>query len=180
MKRKHERAIEVRLREMDQLFDSMDPCPFYEKDLDRNAEQYIVESLREIATQTPAAVVMHLDKPAGMVDEERVVGDAIRSHFVCKSQVSRQKLHLLFGRGWISLGIGLSFLAAMLTAAESVESWIGGGPLVTVLRESLFIGGWVAMWRPLEIFLYDWWPILGQRRVYDRLSRIPVRLLTGR
>jgi len=36
------------------------------------------------------------------------------------------------------------------------------------------------MWRPLEIFLYDWWPILGQRRVYDRLSRIPVRLLTGR
>lgn len=180
MKRKHERAIEVRLREMDQLFDSMDPCPFYEKDLDRNAEQYIVESLREIATQTPAAVVVHLDKPAGMVDEERVVGDAIRSHFVCKSQVSRQKLHLLFGRGWISLGIGSSFLAAMLTAAESVEVWIGAEPVATVLRESLFIGGWVAMWRPLEIFLYDWWPILGQRRVYDRLSRIPVRLLTGR
>ena len=21
------------------------------------------------------------------------------------------------------------------------------------------IGGWVALWRPLEIFLYDWWPI---------------------
>jgi hypothetical protein len=33
------------------------------------------------------------------------------------------------------------------------------------------------MWRPLEIFLYDWWPILGQQRLYDRLSRIAVRIV---
>ena len=46
-----------------------------------------------------------------------------------------------------------------------------------LLRESLMIGGWVAMWRPLEIFLYDWWPILRERRVYDRLSRITVNII---
>jgi len=27
------------------------------------------------------------------------------------------------------------------------------------VRESLLVGGAVAPWRPLEIFLYDWWPI---------------------
>jgi len=46
-----------------------------------------------------------------------------------------------------------------------------------LLRESLLIGGWVAMWKPLEIFLYDWWPILGKRRIQDRLSRIQVRIV---
>ena len=32
------------------------------------------------------------------------------------------------------------------------------------------------MWRPLEVFLYDWWPILGEARLLDRLSRMPVRI----
>jgi hypothetical protein len=38
------------------------------------------------------------------------------------------------------------------------------------------IGGWVAMWRPLEIFLYDWWPIVAERKLFDRLSTMPVRI----
>jgi len=37
----------------------------------------------------------------------------------------------------------------------------------------------VAMWRPLEIFLYDWWPIVGERRIHDRLSRIDVQVVPG-
>jgi len=45
------------------------------------------------------------------------------------------------------------------------------------LRESLLIGGWVAMWRPLEVFLYDWWPIRLEARLYDRLSAMPVRIV---
>ena len=45
-----------------------------------------------------------------------------------------------------------------------------------VLREGLLIVGWVAMWRPLEVFLYDWWPIRAEARLYDRLSAMPVRI----
>jgi hypothetical protein len=36
------------------------------------------------------------------------------------------------------------------------------------------IGAWVALWRPMEIFLYDWWPMLKDARLYDRLGRIDV------
>jgi hypothetical protein len=43
-------------------------------------------------------------------------------------------------------------------------------------REGLVIGGWVAMWRPLEIFLYDWWPIHAEARLFDRLAAMPVRI----
>jgi hypothetical protein len=45
-----------------------------------------------------------------------------------------------------------------------------------LLREGLLIGGWVAMWRPIEIFLYDWWPIRAEARLFDRLSTMPVRI----
>ena len=45
-----------------------------------------------------------------------------------------------------------------------------------MLRESLLSGGWVAMWRPVEIFLYDWWPIRAEARLFDRLAAMPVRI----
>jgi hypothetical protein len=32
------------------------------------------------------------------------------------------------------------------------------------------------MWRPLEIFLYEWWPIRDEARLSDRLAAMPVRI----
>jgi hypothetical protein len=32
------------------------------------------------------------------------------------------------------------------------------------------------MWRPIEIFLYDWWPIRAEAALDDRLSVMPVRI----
>ena len=48
--------------------------------------------------------------------------------------------------------------------------------LLQILQQSLLIGGWVAMWRPLEIFLYDWWPVRNDRELMARLARMRVRL----
>ena len=46
-----------------------------------------------------------------------------------------------------------------------------------LLKESLLIGGWVAMWRPLQIFLYDWWPVMRRRRIYRNLGHASVQVL---
>jgi hypothetical protein len=43
-------------------------------------------------------------------------------------------------------------------------------------QESFSIGGWVAMWRPMEVFLYAWWPVRAEARLYDRLSAMPVTI----
>ena len=44
-----------------------------------------------------------------------------------------------------------------------------------LIQDSLVIGAWVALWRPLEIFLYDWWPIRAEARLFDRLGEMDVR-----
>lgn len=169
--------IEMRLREVRQLFDAMDPSPFREKDLDPKAEEYIVESAKELPTGAPCALVIHLDQPTGLPDEGRAVGDAVRVHFTRRAGVLRRDLRRLFRRGFISLGIGVAFLVAVFTVARLIGHLAGDGAVAILSREGLIIVGWVAMWRPLEIFLYDWWPILGEQRAYDRLSRIEVRVV---
>jgi hypothetical protein len=123
---------------------------------------------------------VYLDRPAGLPNEGRVIDNAIRAHFTRRSQASRHRLRELLRQGRVSLVIGLVCLAASLIGGELIAGLVDQPPLTTVLRESLVIGGWVAMWRPLEIFLYDRWPILGTRRVYDRLSRVAVRIVYTR
>jgi hypothetical protein len=34
------------------------------------------------------------------------------------------------------------------------------------------------MWRPLEIFLYEWWPVRRLGLTYEKLSHMDVQVLT--
>lgn len=169
-------VVAVYVRELDQLFDTMDPSPFYEKGLHRDAEEYIVASIKELDTK-PTELVIYLDGASASPDECQILGDAVRKHFQRQAQLLRWELRRLIRRGLISLVIGLAVLAAALSAGEVLSHLLGGGRFATVVGESLHIGGWVAMWRPIEIFLYEWWPILSDRRLYEQLSGIPVRVV---
>jgi hypothetical protein len=155
----------------------MDPSPFRERDLSRDAEEYIVDSTRELPSRAPSGLLIHLDRSAVADDEGRILGDAVRVHFARRSRILSQRLRRLLKRGWVSFCIGLGFLATFFFIAQSASRLMGENGVARLLNEGLLIGGWVAMWRPLEIFLYDWWPIWGERRVYDRLSRIPVEVV---
>jgi hypothetical protein len=170
-------AIEVRLKELSQLFDSLDPSPFSEKDLDPKAERYIIDSYREMPARAVKSLVIHLDQPAGASEPESVIADAIHEHFARQSRHLRQQLRLLVRRGLVSLGIGLAFLAAVFGISTAVTRLMGESPLAPLFEQGLLIVGWVAMWRPLEIFLYDWWPVAGERRMHERLSVMEVRLV---
>jgi hypothetical protein len=88
-------------------------------------------------------------------------------------QVTRRELRELFSIGRTSLLIGLAFLA-FCTLASRLLHGLDGQPLLRVAAFGLEIAGWVAMWRPLEILLYDWWPILRRRRLFERLARMQV------
>jgi hypothetical protein len=162
--------IEITLRELKQLFNTLDPAPFHEKDLDPAAEEYIVGAVREIGSQ-PSRLVLHL--PSGTTDEEACGAvEAIRNYFAGRSQHAREQLRLLLVRGVISLLIGLAFLATCLTVRELLMATLDPGDAIA--SEGLLILGWVAMWKPVEIFLYDWWPDLDRRRLAERIAHMQI------
>ena len=169
--------LEVRVRKLQDLFDSLDPSPFIALDLDDDAHQYIVACARELHTRLPLALTVHVAERPASPDEVRDAGEAIREHFIRQSGFAGERLSQLIRTGLICLAIGLGFLSAALTLSAALAKWAGTAPGADVFREGLLICGWVAMWRPIQIFLYDWWPILGERRLYDRLARMPVLII---
>jgi hypothetical protein len=169
-------VIEVRVGELKQLFNAIDPSPFREKDLDRNAEEFIVGWARDLPRDAPLALLVHFDRPAELTDEPSIVPDAIHQFFKDRAEETRRQLRQLFRRGRTSLLIGVAFLAISILTGDVIANALAGNRLGTLVQESLLIGGWVAMWRPLEVFLYDWWPIRADARLFDRLSTMDVRV----
>jgi len=171
--------IELRLRELSQLFNSLDPTPFHEKDLDPDAEQFIESWALEFAPDSRLQIIVHLERLPSEVDAEELVSAAIRNFFAYKAELKRRELRLLLREGRISLTVGLSFLAVCLLAANLVSTFFFG-PYLQIAREGLTIGGWVAMWQPLQIFLYEWWPLVRRRRIYHNLATAQVRVSPAR
>jgi hypothetical protein len=146
------RVIEVRVSELRQLLNAIDPSPFRDRDLDPRAEEFIVGWARDLPRDASLALRVHLDRAAGRPDEATLLAGAVHQYFHARAAASRRQLRDLFGRGRISLLIGLAFLAGSLTLSDIIGNVSGGG-FVALLREGFIIGGWVAMWRPLEVFL---------------------------
>lgn len=168
--------MDVHVRELRQLFNAIDRSPFQERDLDPAAEQFIVEWAAEVPAGKELRLVIHADTRPVSDEAEAVVRRAVPEFFAGRAVATRRRLRSLFHRGRISLLIGLAFMAAALTLASLLDRPAGTTALAAVLRESLLVGGWVAMWRPIEIFLYDWWPILTEARRFDRLAAMPVEV----
>lgn len=170
--------IELRLRELDQLFNSMDPTPFHHKDLDRDAEAFIESWALEFPQDSRFHITIHLERMPPD-DPGPLVSEAIHNYFDYKSELARREVRVLLLEGRLSLMIGIGFLALCLLGAEVMASF-ATGTFLKILRESLTIGGWVAMWRPMQIFLYEWWPLVRRSRIYRNLSRAQVHVSQGK
>ena len=171
----HAHVIRLRLREISQLFNSMDPSPFIEKDLDDHAEEFIVGWAQELSHDAPLRLSVYLDQwPAE--DPREMIQTAVHHYFAHRAQITNMEFKRLLEQGRTSLLIGVVFLSACLALSNLFLSG-DAGTFAAVGRESLTIGGWVAMWRPMQIYLYDWWPLRRRIRVFQELSRMPVELV---
>jgi hypothetical protein len=166
-----EDVIELRVDEIAQLFHTLDPFPFRERDLDREAEEYIVGWARELPIDQTIRIVVHFPDSVAQTNVARDLNDAFSRYFSHKAGVIQRDLNELFRVGRRSLYIGIFVLIVCLIAAHFAGGFLVEIAFKRLVEESFLILGWVANWRPLEIFLYDWWPIAHRRDLYRRLSK---------
>ena len=169
------RAIEIRIEDISQLFHSLDPFPFRERDLDDDAEEFIVSWARELPTDQPLKIIVHLPDTQASRPEAKELSAAITRYFNYRARIVTLDLKELFRVGRRALAIGATVLSFSVLAGRAVAN-IAPGPVTQIFQESLLMIGWVANWRPIEIFLYEWWPIVRRRNLYRRLAAAEVDL----
>ena len=171
----HPHYISLKLHEVSQLFNSMDPSPFIEKDLDDDAEEFIVSWAQEYPSDAPVRLRIYLEQWPSE-DPKEMIKAAVHNHFSHRAEIADLEFKRLMKQGRTSLLIGLVFLSACLVSSRVLLGH-DAGTWAAIVRESLTIAGWVAMWRPMQLYLYDWWPVRRRERVFRKLSHMPVEVI---
>ena len=170
--------IEVRIGHLDQLFNVIDPAPFRERALDPDAVEFIYDAAEEADRRAGLTITIHLPPDASRAEIAHVP-DAIRNFFAWRAERTGHELRQLRAFGRWSLVVGLGFLALCLFAAGAIGRAWPVAPATVLVQEGLTILGWVSLWRPLEILLYEWWPLGRRERLYRRLAQAEVTFRTG-
>ena len=119
---------------------------------------------------------LHLPRDQERCDPQQTVQKAVANYFTYRADLARLAVRRTLQLGRSSMVIGMLFLAAC-TIARAVLQGFGEDGWLRVVEEGLLIIGWVAMWRPVELLLYDWRPELRQKRTYENLARMRVEVV---
>jgi len=168
--------IEIQLSSVNQLFNSYDPAPFHEKELDSAAEHYIVDTVKDFSKKTQFRIIVYLPPELAGSERAQHIPDAIQNHFAYKVLVQDRKFRERFRHGRWSLLIGLTFLAIALFARQELPPYIESQLFAQIFADALLIIGWAAMWEPITVLLYELWPMIQQKHIYVRISSMPIEV----
>ena len=163
--------IQVRVATVEQIFNAMDPTPLEERSLDPEVADWIEEWAEDLDKDEPITIEV-LVADQRLAGREDVVAAGIHNHFEYREWQAGRQLSKLLREGRISLVIGIAAIFGFNGVAQVIGR--STNPFLEVLHEGLLVVGWVSMWKPMEIFLYEWWPIRRERRACRRLAEAMV------
>lgn len=176
MNNNHE-IISIKIKNVKQLFNSFDPSPFIDKGLDKDAFEYITGSVNAYPIKSNPKLEIHLPKSRKNKFSEKEITLAINNYFSYKKELEEINIRNKIKEGQKSFIIGIAFLIACLSLRELLNIRSNGSFFIEILKESLIIFGWVAMWKPISNMLYDWWPLSKQKNTYNKISEIKINFI---
>ena len=170
-------VIEIRIKSVNQLLNSFDPSPFQERDIDDDAEEFIVGSAIESRHAETFRIVVQMPVEECESEGARGLASAVAKHFGYRVRVMKRELSELFRSGRLYLAVGLSIFAFCTLLAQLLRQAFPDNALADGVEQGLIIIGWVANWKPVEILLYDWWPLRRRIRLFQRLASADVKVV---
>lgn len=165
--------IRFRIQALGQLHDSYDPSPFHQRALDPKAESYILSCARELPAGRPLTLVVEV--PAELLPREAETAAAIHAHFALNQAAAERDIRarLVTGHGLLLLGVAV--LVPCLLLRQFIDS--EAGTLMEAISEGLLILGWVALWKPLEVLLFERFERRQELQLLAALCKVPVRFV---
>jgi hypothetical protein len=168
--------IQVRVATVEGIFNPMDPTPLEERSLNQEVADWIEEWAEDFDKDHEITVEIYV-ADGRFAGRELAIVNGLHNHFEYRAWQSGRELSKLMREGRVSLLIGICAIAFFNAAGRLIGA--SKNPVVEVIHEGLSVLGWVSMWKPMEIFLYEWWPIRRERRACRRLAECTVTFPTA-
>ena len=171
-----QKEITLHLDRASQLIRRWRASPFLKRRLRGDVEKFIIERATAVPRRCDVKLILHLPKPEEA--KEHQISEGFHEHFAFRRDEVEKELRRARRFGLGSLVIALVFLSVVILLVQIIKGYVPPGHLATTLTEGLTILGWVALWRPGELLLYEWYPLKRDARVFTKLERAEIQIIS--
>ena len=168
--------IQLPLQGVDQILLKTGTSGYSRRMLNEDVEEFIIEAAESFPRKNAIAITITL--PVKEIARASEVETAIASHFGYLRRRSEKKRKHTLQVGWRSLFIGFAFLVLVFVLTKIGDRILPTGGLSAMIRESLVILGWVAMWRPADLLLYEWHQFKRDATLFGRIEKSKFQVIT--
>ena len=165
--------IELKVSSIEELFNPMDPSPLNKKDLEEDVEDYIVTAIKDFPLKAKVDLIIYIPHNEIELETSKEVNNAVNNFFAYRALSTKASLKSMFKDARTSLVLGTIILFAAISCKTLLLN-LPPNAWTPALSESLAVAGWVAMWHPVQKFLYEWWPLKRNLHIFEKLSEINV------
>jgi hypothetical protein len=171
LRRRHDVAITVPLRRLEDLFAAPDLDPFT-PDYTRYGNKPGVDAIADVLhVERPVAEVRTtIELPADAVDAsaQHLATNALQRY--CRVRIAdlEQDLRLIRRYGTWALAIGAVAVLVLNGIANPLDDT--GDDVLQLLSQGLQIAAWVTLWLPINLLVYDRWYARRDQVVYRAMQ----------
>ena len=162
--------MSVHVHNLAQMFNSLDPSPFWDRDLDREAAEFIEEEFSDKRGARRWRLSVHASEGENLTADLR---SAVGRYYQRLAGSTRRLLREQIRLGQLSLLGGSAIFLLSMSARQILATLLPHG-MSRLLDEGLIILAWLALWRPAESLVYGWVPLWRKWRMYQRLAAMQV------
>ncbi len=154
--------------------------PFAGDSIDESGIDQLLDTMKARPRGAPhlKRIVLHLPPEEIAPDLPHRLKSAIATYCTVQGRLSHQKVREIRLEGRRALFIGFVVWAICLLLSTLSESFFSRYSLQgRLLGEGFLIAGWVSLWRPAELLLYDWWPYAQDAKLYERIKAMDVAVI---
>jgi hypothetical protein len=166
-------TVSVRLRRLGQLFNSLDPSPFWDRDLDKDAAEFIEAEYRDRPRDHAWLLNVTTSDLEGYSQHD--VQEAVKHYYQRSAESIRRQTRERYRIGRLSIALGVAVFLFCMIGRQLLQGLFPRA-VPSVLREGLIVLAWIALWLPIEHFISELAPLVRERRFVDRLAQIRVHV----
>ena len=167
--------IKIEVKDVNQFLVSPNSLFYRKRMLTPDAEELIMEEVTLASSKDPIHLKIHLHADA--MSRKGEIKSAIHWHFAWLRSKSERQLKNVLQRGWQSLLISIIFFGLLISMTLVIIKLLPEGGFSIIFREVLIILGWVALWRPADLLLYEWRQYKREINLFRRLEKCDVEIM---
>ncbi len=172
--------LTLRLDDLKHLFQAPELDPFNGQPHALSGLEQVINELKPRSLNRKVRLTLQLPPNQPVPYSIPQIQAAVACYCEARSGQLANDLVSVRWQGFKALQTGLVFLAACLLLSTLFDGLtVLPEFLRRVLGEGFLIVGWVSLWHPTELLLYEWWPVWRDKQLHERLKDMEIRIEAG-